>query len=165
MHKTEMIKSGVRLALAMIFLVFMVGCSDHLQEGVAAYKAKNFAVAMKELQPLADKGSAEAQLYVGAMYDNGEGVPVDYQQAVLWYTKAAEQGNANAQYNLGMMYANGLFVQQDWVQAQKWFNLAALLAGDPVFVNAAKQVEAKLTPEQAKQAWALSTEWKEKHNK
>ncbi len=54
-----------------------------------------------------------------------------------------------------MMYANGLGVPQDWVQALKWFNLAVLLGGDQTFVNAAKQVEARITPEQTKQGWAL----------
>jgi len=151
--------------LAVILLVIGAGCADHLQEGIAAYKAKNYAVALKELQPLADKGEAEAQLYMGVMYDNGEGVQVDYRQAVLWYRKAADQGNANAQYNLGMMYANGLYVPQDWVQALEWFNLAALIGGDDAFVTAAKQAEAKMTPEQVNQAWALSNKWKEEHKK
>ena len=152
-----------RLMLATAFLIMGAGCTDHLQEGITAYKEKNYAVALKELQPLADKGKAEAQMVIGAMYDNGEGVQLDYRQAVLWYDKAAEQGNANAQYNLGMMHANGLGVPQDWVQALKWFNLAAFLGGDEVYVKVAKQVEAQITPEQAKAAWALSTEWKEKH--
>jgi len=118
-----------RLILATIFLMIGAGCTDHLKEGISAYKEKNYAVALKELQPLADKGKAEAQMVIGAMYDNGEGVPMDYRQAVMWYSKAADQGNANAQYNLAMMYANGLGIQLDWVQALKWFNLAALLGG------------------------------------
>jgi len=151
-----------RLMLAVVFFMICAGCTNHVQEGIDAYKAKNFDAALKVLQPFADKGNAEAQLFVGVMYDNGEGVPVDYRQAVLWYGKAAEQGNANAQYNLGMMYANGLGVPQDAVQTLKWFNLAAL-SGDQTYVNAAKQVEKMLTPEQVKQAWALSTDWKEKH--
>ena len=152
-----------KLILLTAFLVMVAGCTDHLKEGTNAYKAKDFAAALKELQPLADKGNAEAQLFVGFMYDNGDGVPTDYRQAVLWYGKAAEQGNVNAQYNLGMMYANGLGVPQDWVQALKWINLAALLGGDQVHVKAAKQIETMITPEQVKEAKALSTDWKEKH--
>jgi TPR repeat protein len=154
---------STKLILATLFLLMSAGCTDHLQEGIGAYKEKNYAAALKELQPLADKGNAEAQVYIGFMYDNGEGLAQDYRQAVLWYGKSAEQGNANAQYNLGMMYANGLSVPQDWVQALKWFNLAAFLSGDPKYVGAAKQVEGMITPEQVKAAWALSTEWKEKH--
>ena len=152
-----------RLLLITAFLIFSAGCTDHLQEGTAAYKAKNYAVALKELQPLADKGSAGAQLVIGAMYDNGEGLPLDYRQAVMWYTKAAEQGNGNAQYNLGMMYANGLGAPQDWVQALKWFNLAALSGVDQAYVKTAKQVESQIAPEQVKEAWALSRAWQEKH--
>ncbi len=47
------------------------------------------------------------------MYDNGRGVPQDYQEALKWYRLAAEQGNAIAQYNLGFMYDNGEGVPQD----------------------------------------------------
>ena len=59
------------------------------------------------------------------MYDNGEGVPQDYAEAVKWYRLAAEQGDANAQYNLGLMYDNGQGVPQDYAEAVKWYRLAA----------------------------------------
>jgi TPR repeat protein len=163
MTQNMMLKRCCNLLLAAVFLLAVAGCADHLQAGTSAYKAKNFAAALNELQPLADKGNAEAQLYVGLMYDNGEGVAVDYRQAVLWYTRSAEQGNPTAQYNLGMMYANGLSVPMDGVQALKWFNLAALTGGDPEFANVAKQLSDKLTPEQVKEAWALANEWKAQH--
>ena len=35
------------------------------------------------------------------MYEHGNGVWEDYNEAVKWYRLAAEQGKANAQYNLG----------------------------------------------------------------
>ena len=35
-----------------------------------------------------------AQYNLSGMYENGEGVPQDYKQAVHWYTKSAEQGDA-----------------------------------------------------------------------
>jgi len=41
------------------------------------------------LRPLADQGNALAQLGLGGMYANGQGVPQDYAQAVIWYRKAA----------------------------------------------------------------------------
>ena len=59
------------------------------------------------------------------MYDNGEGVPQDYAEAVKWYRLAAEQGNAKAQYNLAVMYDNGEGVPQDYAEAVKWYRLAA----------------------------------------
>lgn len=155
-------KSYRTIILTAIFLMFISGCSDHLQEGINAYKEKNYHVALKELQPLADKGDATAQTFIGFMYDNGEGVTLDYQQAVVWYTKAAEQGNANAQYNLAMMYANGLGVPQDWVQALKWFNLAAA-SGYENTLKAGKEAEKYMTPKEIEQAWALTDDWRKKH--
>ena len=40
----------------------------------------------------AEQGHARAQYNLGAMYQNGEGVEEDYEEAVKWLTKAAEQG-------------------------------------------------------------------------
>ena len=59
---------------------------------------------LDELRALADQGDVDAQFNLGVMYDNGEGVPQDYAEAVRWYRLAAEQGNASAQFNLGSMY-------------------------------------------------------------
>ena len=58
------------------------------------------------------------------MYNNGEGVPQDYQEGLKWLRLAAEQGHSSAQFNLGMMYNNGEGVPQDYVYAHKWLNLA-----------------------------------------
>lgn len=73
----------------------------------------------------AEQGDASAQFNLGVMYDNGEGVPQDHQQAVAWYRKAAEQGYASAQFNLGNMYLNGRGVPQDHQQAVIWYRKAA----------------------------------------
>jgi len=60
----------------------------------------------------AEQGVADAQNDLGFMYENGQGVPQDYAEAVGWFRKAAEQGYANAQYNLGNMYRNGHGVER-----------------------------------------------------
>ena len=77
-----------------------------------------------ELIWLAKEGDADAQYYLGIMYEEGKGVPQDYKAAVKWYTLAAEQGSAKAQYNLGAMYFNGQGVIQDNVYAHMWINIA-----------------------------------------
>ena len=38
------------------------------------------------------------------MYDQAQGVPQDFKQALKWYLLAAGQGYADAQRNLGLMY-------------------------------------------------------------
>ena len=48
-----------------------------------------------------------AQLRLGLMYDQGQGVTQDYQEAFKWHHSAAEQGNVDAQFRLGVMYGQG----------------------------------------------------------
>src|SRR5438034_5667631 len=62
------------------------------QKGLAAYKAGDFATALKEWRPLAEQGLAKAQHNLGVIYYNGHGVPPNYAEALRWYRLAAEQG-------------------------------------------------------------------------
>lgn len=64
------------------------------------------------------------------MYEQGQGVAQNYQQAVQWYQKAANQGHAKAQGNLGYMYKNGLGVAQNLKQARYWYTKAANQTAD-----------------------------------
>jgi len=59
------------------------------------------------------------------MYHNGQGVPRDYAQALVWYRKAADQGSADGQFNLGLMYAQGQGVHRDDAEAARWYRMAA----------------------------------------
>ncbi|MGA9574942.1 MAG: tetratricopeptide repeat protein [Lysobacterales bacterium] len=76
-------------------------------------------------QGLAENGSANAQFNLGAMYDNGDGVPEDDAEAAKWYQQAADQGHVNAQFNLGVMYANGEGVDKNATEAATWYRKAA----------------------------------------
>ena len=44
---------------------------------------------------------------LGVMYDLGQGVLENKNQAVYWYKLAAEQGHSEAQYNLAISYYKG----------------------------------------------------------
>jgi len=57
----------------------------------------------------------------GLMFDRGESVPRDYQEALRWYVLAAEAGQPDAMNNLGLMYALGHGVSQDLSEAVKWW--------------------------------------------
>ena len=105
--------------------VFGVAAADPFEDGAAAYRRGDYATAMLFWRPLADQGNSNAQLGLGLLYANGQGVLRDYAQAVAWYRKAAERGNGAAGYNLGMMYGTGQGVPQDYAQAAKWLGVAA----------------------------------------
>ncbi|NTV15238.1 MAG: trypsin-like serine protease [Desulfobulbaceae bacterium] len=76
-------------------------------------------------QEAAERGDIDAQVSLGYMYDHGDGVPQDSQQALAWYVKAAVQGDPEAQANLGLMFEQGRGVPQDYLQATAWYTLAA----------------------------------------
>jgi len=93
--------------------------------GVAAAKRKDFATAMKEWMPLAERGDARAQTKVGELYAFGKGVPQDDRKAADWFLRAAEQGNAEAQFDLGKMNSLGRGMAKDDVQAAIWYRRGA----------------------------------------
>jgi len=49
----------------------------------------------------------------GVQYERGNGVTLDYSQALTWYRKAAEGGYAQAEYAIGLMTAVGHGVARD----------------------------------------------------
>ena len=73
----------------------------------------------------ASQGDAYAQERLGKLYEDGEGVPQDYERAVYWFLKAANQGYAEAQNSLGKRYELGEGVPQDFAHAVYWYRKAA----------------------------------------
>jgi TPR repeat protein len=108
-----------------VLCLLAVPLSADFQAGLRAYEAKDYAAALKEWQPLAEKGDAHAQYNLGLMYAKGEGVQQSHSEAARWYQKAAEQGVPAAQYNLGVMYGNGQGVPKDLEKAAEWYQKAA----------------------------------------
>jgi hypothetical protein len=98
---------------------------DIRQRADNLYDQGRYAEAFSLYQGLAEQGSPAAQNLLGLMYNDGQGVAQDYNQAVVWYHKAADQGFSVAQYDLGNMYANGRGVAKDEAQAVAWYRKAA----------------------------------------
>ena len=61
--------------------------------GVDAWGRGMYETALKEFRLLAEQGHTEAQMNLGIMYSQGQGVPKDDVQAYGWYTLAGGQGN------------------------------------------------------------------------
>ena len=95
------------------------------------------------------------------MYDKGQGVPQDHEEALKWYRLAAEQGDAVAQDNLSGMYFQGHGVPQDYVSAHMWINLAAS-NGDKDAVKTRNILETRMTPSQIEKAQEMARNWKPK---
>ncbi|MEE9258500.1 MAG: tetratricopeptide repeat protein [Nitrospinaceae bacterium] len=95
------------------------------QEGRDAFDRGDYQTALNEFKALAEQKDALGQYGLGVMYDIGEGVPQNSEEAARWYRLSAEQGHADAQNNLGTMYEDGEGVQRDYREAVKWYRLAA----------------------------------------
>jgi TPR repeat protein len=95
------------------------------QLGRTYEKADKLTAAVEQYRKAADQNYAAAQLTLGGLYANGEGVPKDDQQYIFWARKAADQGYAVAQDALGYAYSDGRGVPKDDQQAAVWFRKAA----------------------------------------
>ena len=92
----------------------------------------NLKSAMRVWLQAAQKGDADAQATLGEIFEQGLGVPPDYQAARTWYEKAAAQNQPRALTNLGNLYERGLGVAQDPGKALQMYRQAAgLPAGLP----------------------------------
>ncbi len=109
-------------------------CSfNHIERGIAI------------LRNAAEKGNADAQFTLGAIYAGGRydakepyfmspndkfsytmlGGGIDLKRAAYWYTLAAKQGHIMALNNLGQAYREGAGVEQDLVKATELIKNAA----------------------------------------
>jgi uncharacterized protein len=107
------------------FLAIGAANAGPFEEAVTAYQRGDFHAAFQKFMPAAEGGNVDAQVNVGAMYANGEGVEQNFDEALKWYRLAAEQGNATAQNRLGAMYDDGVGVAQDFEEAAKWYRRSA----------------------------------------
>lgn len=119
---------GSIFAIALVAALAMPARAD-FDQAAAAFDKGDYATAIRQLQPLADKGEPRSQYAMGVMAENGFGMPKNLTQAAAWYRKAAEQGNTDAQFNLGAMHEHGIGMPVNYAQAARWYRPAAA-AGD-----------------------------------
>ena len=94
---------------------------DQLAAGKSAYTRGDYSLAFRAFTPLANEGNAEAQTFIGSLYENGLGVIKDEKNALDWYEKAGKAGNAKGQHNAGIFYYTGRGVAVNYPAAYEWF--------------------------------------------
>jgi TPR repeat protein len=145
----------IRLLMLVLALTPGLTHADDVADGFGAYKAKDYATALKSFQRAALQGDARAQYNLGQMYSQGQGAPQDDAEAVKCYRLAALQGHVDAQINLGSMYARGQGVLLDKVRAYMWFDIAAASGNARATMNrdiAARKITAAQIAEARKMA-------------
>ena len=80
---------------------------------------------LQDLKRKAEKGDAQSQYDLGAIYHEGVEVIQDLKQAVYWYKKACDQGHSEALFRLGMLTGSGQGVTEDYAESKRLLTLAA----------------------------------------
>ncbi len=75
-------------------------------QGKSAYDHKDYAKARTLFTQACDGSNMNACNYLGAIYDQGQGVPVDDAAASKIYQKSCDQGNMRGCNNLGTVLQN-----------------------------------------------------------
>lgn len=120
------------------------------------------------LTDLAKEGEIEAINHLGACYEYGLGVDVDYVMAARHYRRAVEAGHPLAFFSLGSLYARGHLTPHDDVEALALLLVSASRSesGNPVtkFINAnqpglVRQLKSRMTAEQIATAEDRAANW------
>ncbi len=119
--------------------------------------AQNYELAVTHFQIAADHGLAEAQNYLGAMNENGQGIAIDIEQAITWYRKAALQGHIRAQANLGFAIGTNNADENKQNEALAWLSIASQ-QGDVSAEKGLIEIEPSMTPEKRQKINALAIE-------
>lgn len=83
---------------------------DWFKRGIKEYNNGNHINTLPYFLEAAEVYNHDAaQYYLGVMYEHGEGedLPRDLNQALMWYNTASRNGNMDAQYNISCMYSVG----------------------------------------------------------
>ena len=106
-----------------------------------AYDRADYRSALNVWLERAEDGDAEAQNYVGEIFEKGLGQEPDYESAATWYQRAAEQDFARAQINLGFLYEQGLGVERDAATALNWYRRASGVEDDDIVYRSEADAE------------------------
>jgi len=74
-----------------------------------------------QLENKAINGELEAQIRLGTMYENGEGVEQNYPKAIEHYELAAEQGDIASMVRLSSIYSDDMRGKKDTELANKYY--------------------------------------------
>jgi len=103
-----------------------MNAKENYQAGLSNYilntKKKNIMVAIEHFTLAAQQGYADAYYFLGRFYGLGDGVSLDFNQAMDHYHHGATLGSYKCQYAIGLMHHTGTGVDQDDAIANDYFN-------------------------------------------
>ena len=99
-------------------------CYGYFILGWNTYDEGQYSDTIMLWQKAADLGLAAAQVNLGFMFANGEGVRKDEKKAFQLYEMAADKKHPEGYVNLSRMYSRGIGVEHDYDKASHYACLA-----------------------------------------
>ncbi len=126
-----------------------------------AFSSSQREEVIKAIYRSAERDEPSCQCFIGTLYELGEEVPQNSEEAVRWYLAAAKQGSSIAQKRLGLLYFFGNGVSQDKVKG-----FAMILISSMASPTSNKKCESVrklmlhyLTQDEIEKAFDLATQW------
>ena len=91
-----------------------------VEQGKRACKTFNYTLAYKNFHEAASMNDMEGCYQLGLLYSNDNFDNANFDDAVIWFTKAADMGHTDAMYQLGELYMG-----RDNAVAKQWLRKAA----------------------------------------
>ncbi len=98
--------------------LIMLGTSYQQGKGVE----RDAAEAIKWFEKAVAAGIPFGNECIGSIYYNGDGLPVDYQKAFVYFTKDESENAFCTIYALGEMYRQGLYVEKNPERAAEYYS-------------------------------------------
>ena len=100
-----------RLLTTLVILTGLIGSggavwAQDLNKGLKAAQSGDFATAMKEWKPLAERGQVAPQYNLGVMYRKGDGVIQNMVSAYMWFNISVANGHTCAIKNGNILAGN-----------------------------------------------------------
>ena len=124
-------RTGIKKLALFLFPLVTLFFSNTLhageyEDGIAAYQAGEYDVAISLLAKAGDQGHARAQYFLSVLFEGRSGIKRDASASLHWLEKAAESGFVEAQRNLAAFYHDGVDNPDDDIeQAKFWYRKTA----------------------------------------
>ncbi len=106
-------------------------------QAMVLIRSGSYSNAIQLLMPAAERGESEPQALLGQIYNAGWGVPVNYELAFTWWSRAAASGSTDGQWGLGVLYDEGLGVAKDAQKAAQLWRKASEAGNIKATINLA----------------------------
>lgn len=114
------------ISFAAVLCLWSGSVSAGLDEGMAAYERGDYETALKEWQPLAERGNSVAAIRIGRMVWSNRIAPKDVRKIAGWLVKIAKNGTPADKREVGELFLNRSSPLHDRQLAIYWLHEAAL---------------------------------------